>query len=272
MCVISIIENKNQIPSNTMVDKMYKENPHYSGIAYFNENAKQIYYKKGIEAKEIKKIMKKAKHNKNIIQHYRIASHGSATNKLLNHCFVIENGYKNRLEGITNSDVLFHNGTLDMAELKDMAKKIMVNNPSAIFPKGELSDTYLLSFILSHVDYSILELFTDGNKFTIMNGKTGKITKYGSWYDVKDGKNTLNCSNDYFTHDYTFNTNDYTFNTPYDNYQFLDNKEKKEIKRLLKIYTHITENDIHDFLDMGYDLFELDDVIKNELDYEGYDY
>ena len=54
--------------------------------------------------------------------------------------------------------------------------------------------------------------------------------------------------------------------------EILDNKEKKEIKRLLKIYTHITENDIHDFLDMGYDLFELDDVIKNELDYEGYDY
>ena len=169
MCVISIIENKNQIPSSNMIEKMAKENPHYSGIAYFNENSKQIYYKKGIEAKEIKKIMKKAKHNKNIIQHYRIASHGSATNKLLNHCFVIENGYKNRLEGSTNSDVLFHNGTLDMAELKDMAKKIMVNNPNAIFPKGELSDTYLLSFILSHVDYSIS--FVGGFKNTLFGGE-----------------------------------------------------------------------------------------------------
>ena len=55
MCVISIIENKNQIPSNTMVDKMYKENPHYSGIAYFNENSKQIYYKKVLKQKRLKK-------------------------------------------------------------------------------------------------------------------------------------------------------------------------------------------------------------------------
>ncbi len=268
MCVISIIEHENQIPSNTMVDKMYKENPHYSGIAYYDEIKKQIYYKKGIKAKEIKKIMKKAKRFKNIIQHYRIASHGSATNKLLNHCFVIENGYKNRLEGITNSDVIFHNGTLDMEELKDMAKKIMVNNPSAIFPNGELSDTYLLSFILSHVDYSILELFTDGNKFAIMNGKTGKITKYGNYYEIKDNDNVLNCSNDYFTKSYDYFNNSLLLNDNSETY--LDSEEKKEMDRLLKKYPELDRDAIMEYIDIGYDMFSIDSTYTNELNYEGY--
>ena len=267
MCVISIIENKNQIPSSNMIDKMSKENPHYAGIAYFNEIRKQIYFKKGIEAKEIKQIMKKAKYQKNIIQHYRIASHGSSTNKLLNHCFVIENGYTNKLEGYTNSDILFHNGTLNLDELKDMAKDIMIKNPKAKFPEGELSDTYLLSFILCYVDYSILELFTNGNKFTIMNGKTGKITKYGSWYDVKDNKNTLKCSNDYFTKEYDFKTNVFDSNGEF----YLDSEEKKEMKKLLDEFPEIEKKDIFEYLDIGYDIFSLHDIIKMENNYDGYD-
>ncbi len=267
MCVISIIENKDQIPSDSMIDKMYKENPHYSGISYFDENKKQIYYKKGIEANEIKQIMKRAKQFKNIIQHYRIASHGSATNKLLNHCFVISNGYKNRLEGYTNHDVLYHNGTLDMKDLNDIALKIMVNNPDAIFPKGELSDTYLLSFILSHVDYSILNLFIKQNKFAIMNGKTGKITTYGDWHDVKDNKNILKCSNDYFNNTYQFGDDLLADDTWY-----MDKEEKKEVKRLLKKYRKQGVNDynIQEYLDLGYSIYDVDDVIKSEINYDRY--
>ena len=157
-----------------------------------------------------------------------------------------------------------------MEELKDISKKIMINNPNAIFPKGELSDTYLLSFILSHVDYSILELFTDGNKFAIMNGKTGKITKYGNYYEIKDKNNVLNCSNDYFTKSYDYFNNSLLLNDNSETY--LDSEEKKEMNRLLKKYPELDKDDIMQYIDIGYDMYSIDSTYTNELNYEDYEY
>jgi len=274
LCVINVISNKSSIPSDKMVDKMAIDNPHKCSIMYFDEKLEKIYYKKGIESKELKEIMIKAKQNTNILQHYRIASHGSADNPFLNHGFMIKNGVKNDLEGMTNNDIIVHNGTLDLNELEDIAIKIMINNPKAIYPQGEISDTYLLSFILSHVNYSILHKWTDHNKFAIMNGKTGKITKYGKWNEIKDNKNTLVCSNDYFVKT-EFDFADTYVNNQESYLDFLNKKEKKEIKRLLKKYDEITMHTIEEFLDMGFSVYDIEDQIESELKYidnMGYEY
>ena len=243
MCVISIIENLNQIPSKQTTELMNLANPHGMGFCYYNKKSKCIYMKKGITLDEINDLTNKAKKEGNLsmIQHYRIASSGNSESKLNTHGFLIENMSNNELECYTNKDVFYHNGTLSMDQLNEIAIKIMLLNKYAVYPTNkdntEISDSRLCSWILNYVDYSILNLFTDNNKFCIMNGKTGKITKYGIWDKVKDenNNNDLVTSNNYFKQSYFLNScfdhTDYT--------QYYNKEEKKEIKRILKKYKNI---------------------------------
>ena len=267
MCVISIIEEIKNIPSLDTCKLMEKNNPHYSGIAVFDEKLKMIYVKKGIDAKEVNAITAKSKElgNLSIIQHYRIASSGSSTNKSLNHPFEISNISKNELEYYTNYDVLFHNGTLKLNELENLAKQIMVNNSNAIFPANEISDTRLLSWILSYVDYSFLNLFST-DKFAIMNGKTGKITKYGQYDIVLDGNNELITSNNYFKQIFYQDTK-YTYDL---SSEYITKEENKELKKLCKKYNMDKDYFIDNYLDYGYSVFDLEEIIESDLKYSKY--
>ena len=272
MCVISIIENENQIPTMKTSKLMFEANPHGSGIMVFDESKRQIYVKKGLGLKEINKITQKQKQKGNLkmIQHYRIASVGSHDNKLLNHGFIIGNNVKNELEFTTNNDVFSHNGTIDMDTLNEIASKIMIENPYAIYPSGELSDSLLLSWILNFVSYSILNMFIEGNKFTIMNGKTGKITKYGKWNNIKDDKQNLVTSNNYFKQE-LFNAQ-YDYVDSYAN-DYLTKDEDKELNRIYNKYSEFFDNpnDIIDqYLSYGMSVFDIEDMIKQEKEYESY--
>jgi hypothetical protein len=271
MCVIACIESSENIPSVKMMDKMYQDNPHYSGLAYFDEDKKQIYFKKGMKLKEIKKLMKQVKGNKSIIQHYRIASVGSATNKKLNHPFVIGKNVENKLECYTSNDILFHNGTLDLDELKQIAIKIMITHKDAKLPDGELSDTYLLSWILSYVDYSILKLWTNSNKFVIMNGKTGKQTRFGNWKNPKDEDKQLITSNDYFLN--TFSDDFFGLNSFDNNFDdFLTDEEDLELQRLKDKYPDLDESKVQEYLASGCSIYDLEEIIQIELEENGVNY
>ena len=267
MCVISIIEGIKNIPSLDTCKLMEKNNPHYSGIAVFDEKLKMIYVKKGIDAQEINAITAKSKElgNLSIVQHYRIASSGSSTNKSLNHPFEISNNSKNELEYYTNFDVIFHNGTLKLNELENLAKQIMINNPNAIYPSNEISDTRLLSWILSYVDYSFLNLFST-DKFAIMNGKTGKITKYGQYDIVLDGNNELITSNNYFKQIFYQDTK-YTYDL---SSEYITKEENKELKKLCKKYNMDKDYFIDNYLDYGYSVFDLEEIIESDLKYSKY--
>ena len=267
MCVISIIEGIKNIPSLDTCKLMEKNNPHYSGIAVFDEKLKMIYVKKGIDAQEINAITAKSKElgNLSIIQHYRIASSGSSTNKSLNHPFEISNNSKNELEYYTNFDVIFHNGTLKLNELENLAKQIMINNPKAIYLTNEISDTRLLSWILSYVDYSFLNLFST-DKFAIMNGKTGKITKYGQYDIVLDGNNELITSNTYFKQIFYQDTK-YTYDL---SSEYITKEENKELKKLCKKYNMDKDYFIDNYLDYGYSVFDLEEIIESDLKYSKY--
>ena len=275
MCVISIIENENQIPSYKMSKKMFSHNPHGAGIMVYDELKKRIYVKKGLDLKEINKITlkQKSKGNLKMIQHYRIASVGSHDNKLLNHGFIIGNNIKNELEFTTTNDVFAHNGTIDMDILNDMATNIMIKNPDAVYPSGEISDSRLMAFILNYVDYSVLNMFIEGNKFTIMNGQTGKITKYGHWDKVKDNKHNLITSNNYFDDSILYDDiyeNDYNGSYMSD---YLTPDEDLELKRIYKKYNNMfdSEKDITEqYLSYGMSVYDIEEQIKAENVYEGY--
>ena len=270
MCVISIIENENMIPTKQTMKDMEKTNPHGNGFGVFDNKKQAIYIKKGIELKELMSLTKehKKKGNLSMIQHYRITSHGT-TNGFNCHGFEIKNGSSNDLEYYTNHDVLYHNGTLDMDTLNNMAIQIMMNNKDAIYPtnkdNSQISDTRLLSWILSYMDYSILNMFTDSNRFCIMNGKNGKITRYGNWNNIKDDKQNIVTSNDYFKHDM------FNFTNQYDDLEFMTKEEKKELKRLGKKYDLTQDDLIQDYLDYGYNVFDLEDIIENESNYLKYE-
>ena len=277
MCVISIINNKNEFPTKDTMELMYKSNSHYSSICFFDEVKKQLYVKRGIELKEIIKISNKAKKQGNYkqIQHYRIASSGSHDNKSLNHGFEIKKNSKNlnSLEFYSSHDQFFHNGTIDLNILNDLALKIMVNNPDAVYPSGEISDSKLLAFILAYTDYSILNMFTDSNKFCIISGKNGSIKRYGKWDILKDDNRKMTVSNDYFKHDYLKSS--YSFDEEPSMLEYLTKDEKKEFNRLSKKYDWYFEdcNDIlDDYLAYGISIFDIESQIDNEIEYnQGYD-
>ena len=273
MCVISIIESENMIPTKKTMQDMEKTNPHGNGFGVWDNNKQAIYIKKGIELKELMSLTKEHKKKGNLqqIQHYRISSKG-AINGLNCHGFQIKNGSSNDLEYYTNNDILWHNGTLSMDILNNMAIQIMSNHKDAIYPtnkdNSDISDTFLLSWILSYVDYSILNMFIDSNRFCIMNGKTGKITRYGKWDNIKDDNQNIVTSNDYFKHDY--------FNQSYSNLiddfniEYMTKDEEKELKRISKKYDMDKEDIITDYLDYGYSIFDIEDAISNEGLYKEY--
>lgn len=262
MCVINVIDN-NVYPSKEIIEKMSNENPHGNSIIYFDKLISKIVYHKAISLKKLNNILDYCKKNQfKVILHFRIASVGSAKNKSLNHPFEIINGNQFQLFNKTNNDVLIHNGTLNMKELNEIALKIMLNDKKAKYPLGELSDTKLLSWILSHIDYSILNMMLVGNKFAIMDGNNGNITTFGNFTKVKDNSNMILCSNDYFD-----NNIDLFSNTPeYDIYY--DKYEQKELSRLREKYKDVlTIDDFNDYLDLGYNIYDLEDIIENELGY-----
>jgi hypothetical protein len=285
MCVINIISNLSKgktglnYPSKSTIESMALENPHGNSITYFDEIKQKIVYHKAITLKQLHKHLAYCKKNNyKTILHHRIASVGShegIIGKSLNHPFKIINGNQNDLSDITNNDILIHNGTLDLKELQEIAIKILLNDKKAQYPKGELSDTKLLSWILSHVNYSILNMMTSGNKFVIMNGINGNISTYGNFQEIKDkdNSNTLICSNDYFNKEYvTYNDNyaEYGLNSTF----YMDSEEKKESNRLIKKYKEygIDLANINEYLDMGYDIFDIEDIIKSEIKYASEDY
>ena len=273
MCVISVIENLQQIPSKQTTELMEKSNPHGNGFCYYNKKSKCIYMKKGITLDELNELTIKAKKEGNLsmIQHYRIASIGNSETKLNTHGFLIENMSNNDLECYTNKSVFFHNGSLDMDKLNEIAIKIMTLNKYAVYPSNkddtEISDSRLMAWILNYVDHSILNLFTDNNKFVIMNGRSGKIKKYGSWDLVKDdtNNNTLVTSNNYFKQTYF----QYSCFPSYDDdIQYITPEEKTEIKRILKKYKNVglTKNQIYDeYLEYGTSVFDIEEQIESEL-------
>ncbi len=284
MCVINIISNLSKgktglnYPSKSTIESMAEENPHGNSITYFDEIKQKIVYHKAITLKQLHKHLEYCKKNNyKTILHHRIASHGThegQIGKTLNHPFKIINGNQNDLSDITNDSVIIHNGTLDMEKLNEIALKIMLEDKKAQYPKGELSDTKLLSWILSHVNHSILNMFTNGNKFVIMNGINGNISTYGNFQEIKDkdNSNTLICSNDYFNKEYvTYNDNyaEYGLNSTF----YMDSEEKKESNRLIKKYKEygIDLANINEYLDMGYDIFDIEDIIKSEIKFSNED-
>ena len=188
MCVIINIENGKFPKSQTLKDAEML-NSHGGSIAWLEDG--KINYRKGLKAKKIIKIIEKRlipNGVKTAIIHFRIASVGNVNPKLC-HPFPISKEVKTDLHvNDSKFDLLFHNGTISNWE--KMLIKSIQDNPAKI-PKGELSDSRIIAFLLNRHGNDIIKDSTM-NKFSILTHKG--IVKFGSWVKVDDNQ----CSNDYF--------------------------------------------------------------------------
>lgn len=195
MCVILVIDD-GKFPKKQMLKDAEMMNPDGGAIAWL-ENGK-IFYKKGIKAKTIHKLIKQKltpKGIKEAIIHFRITSVGETTKEL---CHPFPICYDVPLDlSVENSDipVLFHNGTIE--EWESMLIKAMQKTGIPIL-QGDLSDSRVMAQLFMLYGDKILNTFTDFNKFAILS-KDG-IKKYGAWVNVKK----ISCSNDHFEDTFTY--------------------------------------------------------------------
>ena len=191
MCVILTCED--EFPTLDLLESCELTNPHGGGIAWLNSK-KEIQWKKGIDSKEIYKMIKSNMVQLPCIIHFRIASVGSITKELC-HPFPISDKSELDLEGTlsdSSDGVLFHNGTISNHEtlLKD---SVMLSNRKML--KGEVSDSRVMAFSIAkygHEFISMLDEDFEYNKYAILD--SNGITKYGKWHD--EGK--IKASNDYY--------------------------------------------------------------------------
>ena len=210
MCVIFNIEDGN-FPQLATLKSAESMNSHGGSIAWLEDG--KINYHKGLKAKKINKIILKRLKPKGVtiaIIHFRIASIGNVNQKLCHPFQISEECATDLKVEDSKFDLLFHNGTVsDWQEL-------MINHlqgVTATIPKGELSDSRALAYLLSIYDYASLLDQVDGwNKFSILT-KDG-IKKFGSWVKV-DG---IECSNNYFDNKKSF----YSSNDDYEEVDYLD--------------------------------------------------
>ncbi len=164
MCVIAVC--KKRFPTLKELKKMEKANPDGGSIAY--HIAEQIYWKKGLTAKEIYSHNKKAKFP--IIIHFRIATTNKVCKELYHPFPTTHFPDRKKLSGLDLA-VLFHNKTIK--KWKAIKKQYNLN--------GEM-DTKVMADFVAIKGEKVLDLFPE-NRFVYFSGK--KLKLVGDWFERK---------------------------------------------------------------------------------------
>ena len=265
MCVIICIED-GKYPSKSTLEDAESMNSHGGSIAWLDKNGKK-YYQKGIKAKAITKIINKQLKPKGIqtaIIHFRIASVGNV-NKALCHPFEITNRVELNLSGERMStDLLFHNGTWsEYAE--EMLEFLGKHNKPLTIPYGEFSDSRVMAFLAKRMGVKkMAKKVTGWNKIAVLT--SDGIKRYGTGWVKHDGNL---CSNDYFLptqNMWSFNDDKpYTFaGYGVNDTSYLNKEEMKVVEELKKEYD-IDDDDINQYLDVGYSVHDIAFVIDQEI-------
>jgi len=221
MCVI-IACHKN-FPDMQTLQQAEEANSHGGGIAWIE--GKKIKILKGLESKEINKLIMKGKVKLPCIIHFRIASIGDITNELT-HPFPINETVDQSLKG-SYDQVLFHNGTWN--DWKEYMLKALVNRNNLKMPNGSWSDSRAMAFLAHIYGIGFLNLIAGFNKIAVLNNEG--IIMYGDNWSKEDG---IYYSNQHFK-PFNYNKND-TNNTNYKGAQqsssYNDEQKKKNLKSI----------------------------------------
>ena len=197
----------------------------------------------------------------------QIASIGNV-NKALCHPFEITNRVELNLSGQRmTTDLLFHNGTWsEYAE--EMLEYIGSNKKPVTIPYGEFSDSRVMAYLAKRMGVKkMAKKVTGWNKIAVLT--SDGIKRYGTgWVDFKGNK----CSNDYFVPtSWSWTGEDQHHEIPYtfagygvNDTEFLSEQDKKTVVKLKKEYD-ITDDDINQYLDVGYSVDDIGYVIDQEV-------
>ena len=256
MCIIITVENGNFPTLKILKNAEYLNNDGGS-IAWLEQEKKN--YKKGINANQIYKIIKKLKKKnvKDAIIHFRIASVGIVKPALC-HPFPISKKVDLSLENKNmKSDLLFHNGTI--TDWQDRLIEILQKNDNLRMLKGDLSDSRIIAWILYQKGYKYLNEITTFNKFAILT-KSG-VKKYGNWHEFKNNSYSNKYLDVFETEKLESNINEYDkYVTNYDLFSFseydLSDYELDLLDDLVQNYKFSVE-EIKTNLDMNYTATEI---------------
>jgi hypothetical protein len=217
MCVIVLVNNEAQRPSNTMVDMMWDKNGDGGGAAWRgpdpdNPGSNLVHWEKGVMKEPGRERMKELAKTlpPPFVLHFRIATSGGVKPSMC-HPFPIDQRGINTLTGSTAGHVLFHNGSAKDWEKEARALAI---STGITIPAGKWSDTRGLAWICSILGPGYMEFLPDqkGIAYGPTDASTSVFVGTSNWDQCEDPetKEKIWCSNSHFMAAASKNGNYYT--------------------------------------------------------------
>lgn len=190
MCVI-IASPMGKPINDGIIEDGANANRDGGGVAWLDQAAKKIRWKKGLDANEVKKLLATFPEKTPHVVHFRISTVGGVNDELT-HPFSIDERASIETEGEADS-VLFHNGCV--GHWKEYLFQVYISSGLKV-PPPPWSDTRAMA-ILAHIyGPHILSLVESGSRFLIMDARgdsKNRMTRWGNWHDI-DGLSFSNRS------------------------------------------------------------------------------
>lgn len=182
MCIV-VIKNKGvDLPEYDVLKNCFQNNPDGSGFV-INRSNKNYIYKGFFTFNGFYNAFQSMNPSKNdiIIFHFRIATHGKV-NAYNCHPFPIQKNFKNMKKTfyITDSNVLIHNGKLDI-QIKNNKYSDSMHFAKKLYGFDYKKNKNIIEFLIRPTQYNL-----KGNRIVIMNNY-GNIEKFGTGWIQKNG-------------------------------------------------------------------------------------
>lgn len=226
MCIILVAEKK--------IKQEYLENSFFAnddgiGIAWFQDE--YAYFKKGFtKLEDFISFYEKLFENKSIIRHvihFRLASSGEV-NKLLTHPFEVDINVKNKLEGKTKKQLIFHNGT-ESQEIDKYFTFALIHKKKIEYP---LNDSLAISKIYSVLGENYLKHLK--SKFVVMDPVRKRIKMFGAFVKEEGEFYASNSTYSYRYNRITIKNNDiYNYYLNFDENQNDNNNNNNNVQNIV---------------------------------------
>lgn len=183
MCLIIASPTGKRI-SNKILEEAANTNSNGAGIAWSDKG--QIFFKKGLDVKDVQEILDKEIGTKPWVAHFRIATIGGPIPELT-HPFTIDEAASIAFEGQADS-VLFQNGTF--SQWKEHLLQACASRGCKV-PESPWSDTRAIAFLCNIYGKHILSLLDNSSRFLVFDAKDTtdrRIMLWGEWHDFEEFK------------------------------------------------------------------------------------